>query len=98
MLIFTTATYDESPYMDILSGYPERRKACSIVVPIQQHFGLCCCIQDVVDSDACLFISKLTRRGELPDPFTIDPEVARQILVCYWNCVISPYGPKNIRP
>jgi hypothetical protein len=97
MLIFTTATYDESPYMDILSGILkdesmlDSRADPAVLWSLLLH-------------PRCRRLRRMslyfetTHAGELPDPFTIDPEVARQILVCYWNCVISPYGPENIRP
>jgi predicted acylesterase/phospholipase RssA len=79
MLIFTTATYDESPYMDILSGIlKDESMLDSRADPAVPLVFAVASKMSSTPTHVSLFRNYNYAGGELPDPFTIDPESARQ--------------------
>lgn len=78
LMLFTTATYDESPFMDILTKIlGDSTMLDSRQDPTVPH---CFCVTSKMSSTpthVALFRNYNYAGGELPDPFTIDPEKAR---------------------
>jgi len=81
MLLFTTATYDESPFMNVLSNIlGDKTMLDSRANPA---VPLVCAVTSKMSSNpthVALFRNYNYNGGELPDPFMIDPDDARQIL------------------
>jgi predicted acylesterase/phospholipase RssA len=101
MMIFTTATYDESPFMDILSDILQDESmldsradpAVPLVFAVTSKMSS-------TPTHVSLFRNYNYAEGELRDPFTIDPEVARKdtgILLELENNLVrsGKYGSSN---
>jgi predicted acylesterase/phospholipase RssA len=79
MMLFTTATYDESPYMDILSNIlGDESMLDSRADPAVPLVFAVTSKMSSTPTHVALFRNYNYAEGELPDPFTIDPESARR--------------------
>jgi hypothetical protein len=81
LLLFTTASYDESPFMNILSeilgDYTMLDSRADPAVPFV--FGVTSKMSST-PTHVSLFRNYNYNGGELPDPFTVRPEEARESL------------------
>jgi predicted acylesterase/phospholipase RssA len=81
MMLFTTATYDESNFMSILVNILQ--ESSMLDSRADPAVPLVCCLTSKMSSTpthVALFRNYNYAGGELSDPFTIDPKVARQDL------------------
>jgi hypothetical protein len=81
MMIFTTATYDESHFMEILVDILEENSMLDSRA--DPTVPLVCCLTSKMSSTpthVALFRNYNYPGGELPDPFIIEPDKAREEL------------------
>ena len=81
MMLFTTASYDESPFMNVLSAI--LKDEIMLDSRADPSVPLVFCVTSKMSSTpthVALFRNYNYAGGELPDPFTIDPEKAREDL------------------
>lgn len=81
MMLFTTATYDESHFMSILVSILQ--ESSMLDSRADPAVPLVCCLASKMSSTpthVALFRNYNYAGGELSDPFTINPQVARQDL------------------
>lgn len=80
-MVFTTATYDESPFMEILSTI--LKDSNMLDSRADPAVPLVFCVTSKMSSTpthVALFRNYNYATGELPDPFTVDPDKARKDL------------------
>jgi hypothetical protein len=81
MLLFTTATYDESPFMDILSEIlGDNTMLDSRADPAVPYVFAVTSKMSSTPTHVALFRNYNYNGGELPDPFLVQPEEARENL------------------
>jgi hypothetical protein len=81
LLLFTTATYDESPFMDILSDIlGDYTMLDSRADPAVPYVFAVTSKMSSTPTHVALFRNYNYAGGELPDPFIIEPERARESL------------------
>jgi hypothetical protein len=78
LMLFTTATYDEQPFMEILSEIlGDKTMLDSRADPTVPRVFAVSSKMSSTPTHVCLFRNYNYASGELPDPFTVDPDVAR---------------------
>lgn len=78
LMLFTTASYDEQPFMQILSEIlGDKTMLDSRADPTVPRVFAVTSKMSSTPTHVCLFRNYNYASGELPDPFTVDPDVAR---------------------
>jgi len=81
LMLFTTATYDEQPFMKILSEIlGDKTMLDSRADPTVPRVFAVASKMSSTPTHVCLFRNYNYASGELPDPFTVDPDKARREL------------------
>lgn len=81
LLLFTTATYDESPFMNVLSEILEDETMLdSRADPAVPYVFAVTSKMSSTPTHVALFRNYNYNGGELPDPFVVKPEEARETL------------------
>ncbi len=81
LMLFTTATYDEQPFMEILSEIlGDKTMLDSRADPTVPRVFAVASKMSSTPTHVCLFRNYNYASGELPDPFTVDPDAARREL------------------